>query len=89
MIKLAYLYFSLILSARVLSDIGVRASYKVPIHWNFVLTLITEPWLHMRSGVGAYGTAFGVSLDTVSHIVSPVVYRSFFLVTHRLSLLPY
>jgi hypothetical protein len=29
-------------------------------------TLTTEPRLHMRSGIGAYGTAFGVPVDTVS-----------------------
>jgi hypothetical protein len=42
-----------------------------------VFSLMTEPRLHMRSGVGAYGTALGVSMDTVSQFVSPVAYRSF------------
>jgi hypothetical protein len=65
--------------AQLLSGIGVRASYQVPIHWNVAFTLTTETRLHMRSGIGAYGTAFGVSMDTVSHFVSGAIYRSLLL----------
>jgi hypothetical protein len=43
-----------------------------------VFSQMIDPRLHMRSGVGAYGTALGVPMDTVSRSVSPVVYRSFF-----------
>jgi hypothetical protein len=59
-------------------DMGVCASYQVPIHWNFAFMLMTEPQLHMRLGISAYGTTFGVSMDMVSHFVLPVVYRSLF-----------